>query len=79
MEKDRNNMLESMLTKPELIVFVVGGIIGVVAIVAGYWSKVRRIEVEAGLKQDMIERGMSAEEIERVIRASAPSSRRASR
>jgi hypothetical protein len=33
------------------------------------WRKVRRAEIEAGLKHEMLERGMSPEEIERVLRA----------
>lgn len=32
-------------------------------------SRLRRTELEAALKQDMLNRGMSAEEIERVLRA----------
>jgi len=33
------------------------------------WSKVRRATIEADLKREMIERGMSADEICRVIEA----------
>jgi hypothetical protein len=33
------------------------------------WRKVRRAEIEAGLKHEMLARGMSPEEIERVLRA----------
>jgi hypothetical protein len=43
---------------------------GAVSIVGNYWYKHRRLETETALKQDMLNRGMSAEEIERVIRAS---------
>jgi hypothetical protein len=32
-------------------------------------SRVRRTEIEGALKQDMLNRGMSADEIERVLRA----------
>ena len=32
-------------------------------------SRLRRTEIEAALKQDMLNRGMSADEIERVLRA----------
>jgi hypothetical protein len=40
-----------------------------VAILASYWHAVRRTEAEASLKQDMINRGLSVDEIERVIKA----------
>src|SRR5262249_17531448 len=35
------------------------------------WRRVRQLDVEGSLKQDMLQRGMSAEDIERVIRATA--------
>jgi len=35
------------------------------------WSKVRRTSIEADLKREMIERGMSADEICRVIESRA--------
>lgn len=38
-------------------------------ILAHFWWKVRRDEVEAALKQDMLARGMSVDEIERVLNA----------
>jgi hypothetical protein len=37
------------------------------------WRRVRIAEIEASLKQQMIERGMSASEIERVLHASRDS------
>jgi hypothetical protein len=52
---------------------------GVLVVVAGAWAKawsrVRAAEAEASLKQDMIARGMNADEIERVIRVTGPSAR----
>ena len=36
---------------------------------AGVWSSVKHKQIEAELKQDMLDRGMSAEEIEQVIEA----------
>jgi hypothetical protein len=44
---------------------------GIIALLATLWYKHRRLEIETALKQDMLNRGMSAEEIERVMRASA--------
>ncbi len=42
-------------------------VIGCVA--AACWNAVRQREVEAELKQDMLDRGMNAEEIEQVVKA----------
>ena len=36
---------------------------------SGVWHSLRNKQIEADLKQDMLDRGMSAEEIERVIEA----------
>ncbi len=50
---------------------VFGMIVLVVAIpvIASAWASVVKHRQDAALKQSMIERGMSAEEIERVLRA----------
>jgi hypothetical protein len=49
----------------------------VVAIAGYFWARIRKAEFqarqaasEASLKQDMLNRGMSADEIERVLKAS---------
>jgi hypothetical protein len=57
-----------------IAVLVVGGwIIPVTAAIIGKnWRKARESEHMVLLKQSMIERGMSAEEIERVINAGMP-------
>jgi hypothetical protein len=44
-------------------------LICVVPTLAHYWWKVRRTELDNRLKQEMIAHGMSADEIERVLRA----------
>ncbi|MBI3468179.1 MAG: hypothetical protein HY000_34675 [Planctomycetes bacterium] len=54
-----------------VILFAVMGLVGIVAIVANAWVRFHRTQAEAALKQEMLSRGMSAEEIERVIRASS--------
>jgi hypothetical protein len=56
----------------ELMGFLaVGGglLIGLVAIVGGYWTEIRKTEISAALKQDMLSRGMSADEIQTVMDA----------
>ena len=44
-----------------------------VSSVAKAWCRVRSVEAETALKQDMIARGMNADEIERVIRVNGTS------
>lgn len=61
---------------PVPVLGILCGILGGVTIIATTviaraWKTVRIHEAEAALKQEMLERGMSAEEIERVVKASA--------
>ena len=51
-------------------VFFAGAIIALAAIIAPQWRKVVQSRNETRLKERMIERGFSADEIERVTRAS---------
>ena len=53
-----------------LVALVGGLLIPLVAIIGGLMYKHRKLQVEAALKQQMIERGMSADEIKEVIGAS---------
>ncbi len=56
----------------ELLGFLsVGGglLIGLVAVAGSMWLEVRKTETAASLKQDMLNRGMSAEEIQTVLDA----------
>jgi hypothetical protein len=56
------------------IVAIGGGILaGIITSILQHIRKVRTAEMEASLKAQMIERGMSAEEIERVLRAKTSS------
>jgi hypothetical protein len=62
------------------LVAVAGGLLcGIIAIVAGSWQKVRRTEIAAALKRDMLNRGMSADEIRTVLEAGTKNSRKDSR
>ncbi len=59
------------------LVSVVGGLAcGIVAIVMGVGLEIRRVELAAALKKDMLERGMTAEEIRIVMEAGSKSSQR---
>lgn len=57
------------LFEHDVIVPLAGCAIGLVAVIGYFWSRSVRVKSEAELKRSMIERGMSAEEIERVIDA----------
>lgn len=46
-----------------------GTIVAIVAIGSTCWLKARRAQLEMALKQDMVNRGMTADEIERVVKA----------
>lgn len=52
------------------IIGVLGGGIGVIALVLHHWHRVRVTEMEIALKQQMLDKGMSAAEIVQVIKAS---------
>jgi hypothetical protein len=41
----------------------------IVPSISYYWYKLKKAELESGLKQTMLDRGMSADEIERVLNA----------
>jgi hypothetical protein len=52
--------------------FVFWGAITAIVVVpalAHYWASVRRAEIEATLKRDMIARGMSVDDMQRVLNA----------
>jgi hypothetical protein len=66
-------MLELVQHHPWLIVVALGVLVPVVGIcfgtVTNYLLRVRQAELEASLKQEMLQRGMSAEEIRVIIEA----------
>ena len=68
-------MLEFFTRNPGLLIpclAIAGGVlIAVVAILSSAWRRNRQAEIESALKQDMLNRGMSADEIVRVVRACA--------
>jgi hypothetical protein len=56
----------------------VGGglLMGFVAILGAFWIEIQKREIAAALKHDMLERGMSAEEIRVVIDAGTKRSKK---
>jgi hypothetical protein len=52
------------------VVAIVGGLICGVLVVAGeFWHRIRKAEIAAKLKQDMLDRGMTPDEIRIVMEA----------
>jgi hypothetical protein len=61
------------------LVAVSGGLLcGIIAIIGGFWLQLRKAEIGAALKQDMLNRGMSADEIRTVLDAGTGASRKVS-
>lgn len=61
------------LSSALFVTFIFGGwvITSVVSSIAKNWRKVHESEHQAALKQSMVDKGMSVEDIERVLRASS--------
>jgi len=62
-------LLARMDEEVAVVLFVVAGVVGAIAIMAGVWLSAQRSAYDARLKQLMIERGMSPQEIEQVLQA----------
>ena len=58
-----------------MIAIVSGAVYLIIDTIAKHWGRVRRVEAEAALKRDLLAAGKSADEIERVVRASTGKSR----
>ena len=71
---DWNTFLNSE-TLPLMLFLGLAGLVALIAIVARQWRQVRVAEAEAGLKLRMIERGFSADEVEKVLQAGLASGR----
>ncbi len=62
------SFLESVFGVPQLAI-IMGCLIPISAILGHFWFSAQKNKQNNALKQSMVERGMSAEEIERVISA----------
>ena len=62
-------MLAEILWDSKALAVVMGCAIPIVAIAGGIWYQLERSKSDNELKRRMIERGMSVEEIERVMAA----------
>jgi hypothetical protein len=56
-----------------MVAIVAGCLTGILCTMAESWRKVRVAEMDAALKQQMLDRGWSAEEIQRVLKLSSSS------
>jgi hypothetical protein len=59
------------LNSPYLFVLAILIITVAVPTITYYWQKTRRAEIDASLKQDMLQRGMSADDIKTVLESSS--------
>jgi hypothetical protein len=64
-------MLE-LLKEPIFVVFASLTLVFSIQTIAYYWWKTRRDELEAALRHDMLQRGMSPDEIVQVLRGTKP-------
>ena len=66
---------DTLLNKPDMLPLLTvtgfAGLIGLAAIIAPQWRRAKQASDEARLKERMIERGFTADEIKTVISASA--------
>ena len=60
-------MLAEMIWNERTLAILMVFAVPIVAIVAGVWAYIERTRSENELKRSMVERGMSVEEIERVM------------
>ena len=60
-----------LLQNPLVIIFGSVVLLSVVPTLAHYWYKSHKAMLEASLKEQMLQRGMSADEIQQVLEASS--------
>jgi hypothetical protein len=65
--------MQEYLASPFLFVLGILVLTVAVPVITHHWFRVRRLEMETALKQDMLQRGMTAEEIKMVMEASSTS------
>lgn len=62
-------MLNTLLSNPVTVIFLGMSLSWIASTLGHYWHKVRKLELETSLKAEMVQRGMSAEEICMVLDA----------
>ncbi len=66
----RRPIIETFFNHPSAVFWTAIALMIVVPAIARYWWRIRQSEIDASLKHEMLERGMSAEEIQKVLAAS---------
>ena len=61
--------MQAIFTNSSFIFWSAIVLMSVVPTIAHFWWKIRQAEIEATLKRDMLDRGLSVEEIERILAA----------
>ena len=62
-------MWEKIFSSPDTLVLVLAFSIPIIAVVGHYWHEIVKNRSNTELKRSMLERGMSAQEIEQVLNA----------
>ena len=70
-----DSILHSLVQMPQFVILM-GMAVPIIGIIAGSWYKIHKLRSDAELKKSMIERGMSVEEIERVLAAKSTDAHR---
>lgn len=61
-----SSIWDQVFNMPQIAV-IMGCLIPIVGLIAGFWYKAQQVRSENELKRSMVERGMTVEEIERVM------------
>lgn len=61
--------MQALFTSPIAVFWLAIVIISIVPIVCSFWYKAKKAEMDAQLKATMLEMGMSADDIERILAA----------
>jgi hypothetical protein len=71
---DLSSFFDGLDSEGRTIVFamILGTLVGIVGIIGSTINRIHRRNIETALKQDMLDRGLSADEIERVLAAKSP-------
>lgn len=64
--------METVLTNPFFLVFAFLTLSNATIAGSYYWYRARKAEIDAALKSEMLQRGMSADDIQKVLAAGRP-------
>ena len=66
-----NSIWQSAFQMPQIAI-IMGCLVPIVGFICAAWYKAQKVRSDNELKHELLQRGMSAEEIERVISAGQP-------